>query len=102
MAPLVSPGKMANPSARSFPEAAPYRACASRTAPTDHGTAVAKIRHMLRDFLFAYRLLKKSPISTAVIIIALPLGIGANASTFIGVNAILLHPFAYPHLDRIV
>src|SRR6266436_7833290 len=57
---------------------------------------------MLRDFVYAYRVLRKSPVSTAVIILALALGIGANASSFIGVNAILLHPFTYPNLDRIM
>jgi putative ABC transport system permease protein len=57
---------------------------------------------MLRDFLYAYRLLKKSPLSTAVIVLALALGIGANTSMFVSVNSILLRPFPYPRLNRIV
>src|SRR3954466_3242811 len=57
---------------------------------------------MLRDFIYAYRLLRKSPLSTVVIVLALALGIGANTSMFVTVNSILLHPFSYPSLDRIV
>jgi hypothetical protein len=57
---------------------------------------------MWRDFVFAYRILKRSPIATAVTILALALGIGANTASFIAVNAIPLHAFPYPNLDRIV
>jgi hypothetical protein len=57
---------------------------------------------MFRDFVYAYRLLKKSPLSTAVIVLALALGIGANTSMFVSVNSILLRPFPYPQLNRIV
>jgi putative ABC transport system permease protein len=57
---------------------------------------------MIRDFTHAFRLLKKNPITTAVMILALGLGIGANTASFIGVNALLLRPFPYPNLDRIV
>jgi len=57
---------------------------------------------MLRDLVYAYRILKKSPIATAVTILALALGIGANIGSFIAVNAILLHPFPYHHLERIM
>jgi putative ABC transport system permease protein len=57
---------------------------------------------MLLDLLYAYRLLRKSPIATAVTILALALGIGANIGSFIAVNALVLHPFPYPNLDRIM
>jgi putative ABC transport system permease protein len=57
---------------------------------------------MWRDFVLAFRVLKKSPIATAVTILALALGIGANVGTFTAVNAILLHPFPYPNLDKII
>ena len=57
---------------------------------------------MFRDFLYAYRQLKKSPVTTGVLMLALALGIGANASMFSSINSIILHPFPYPNLDRIM
>src|SRR5690349_19001804 len=57
---------------------------------------------MWLDLVYAYRVLRKSPIATAVIIVALALGIGANTGSFITVNALILHPFPYPSLDRIM
>jgi putative ABC transport system permease protein len=57
---------------------------------------------MFRDVIYAYRLLKKSPVSSAVIVVALALGIGANISMFTAVNSILLRPFSYPNLERIM
>ncbi len=57
---------------------------------------------MVRDFVYAYRILRKSPVTTAVTILALALGIGANIGSFTSINAIVLHPFAYPDLDRIM
>jgi hypothetical protein len=57
---------------------------------------------MAHDLVYAFRILRKSPIATAVTILALALGIGANIGSFIAVNAIVLHPFAYPDLERIL
>jgi putative ABC transport system permease protein len=57
---------------------------------------------MLRDFRYAYRVLRKSPLATVVMIVALALGIGANAGSFVSIDTILLHPFPYPNLDRIM
>src|SRR4029450_13920187 len=62
----------------------------------------AESRPVLRDFIYAYRLLRKSPVATIVAVLALGLGVGANVSSFVAVNALLLHPFAYPNLDRIM
>jgi hypothetical protein len=57
---------------------------------------------MFRDLLYAYRQLRKSPVTTGVLILALALGIGANASMFTSINSIILDPFPYPNLDRIM
>ncbi len=60
------------------------------------------MRGLLQDLRFGFRMLGKTPGVTAVAVIALGLGIGANTSIFSGVNSCLLHPFAFEHLDRLV
>src|SRR5215469_6015873 len=45
-----------------------------------------------RDLLFAFRMLRKNPGSTAAVVIALALGIGLNTTVFTFVNALLLRP----------
>ncbi|MGA8581728.1 MAG: hypothetical protein WB579_23785 [Bryobacteraceae bacterium] len=57
---------------------------------------------LLLDFRYALRALRKSPGATAVAALALALGIGVNTSSFAWVNSLVLHPFPYPKLERIV
>ena len=57
---------------------------------------------LLLDIRYAVRALRKSPGAAAVAALALALGIGVNTSSFIWVNSLVLHPFAYPNLERIV
>jgi putative ABC transport system permease protein len=56
----------------------------------------------LRDVRYAIRILLKTPVPTAIAILALALGIGVNVSSFIPISSLLLHPFPYPDLDRVV
>ena len=55
-----------------------------------------------RDVRLGVRALVHSPIFTAVTVLSLALGIGANTAIFSVVNGLLLRPLPYPESDQIV
>jgi putative ABC transport system permease protein len=60
------------------------------------------VNTLVQDVRYGIRMLAKAPGFTAVAVIALALGIGANTVMFSSVNGMLLHPFAFKDLNRIV
>jgi len=57
---------------------------------------------LLKDLAFGFRTLRRKPVLTTTVILALGLGIGANTAVFSVIDATLLAPLPFPQPDRLV
>jgi putative ABC transport system permease protein len=57
---------------------------------------------ILKDVRYGCRMLLRSPGFTAVALLAITLGIGANTTTFSALDSTLFHPFSFPNQERLV
>jgi putative ABC transport system permease protein len=60
------------------------------------------MRTLMTDVTHAMRMMIKRPALTGLVVLTLALGMGANATIFETIDALVLRPFDFPNLDRIV
>src|SRR5262249_6588609 len=56
----------------------------------------------VNDVCYGFRALRRAPAFSATALVMLTLGIGANATLFSIINAVLLRPLPYPESDSLV
>lgn len=57
---------------------------------------------ILQDLRYGARMMLRNPGFTAIALMAITLGIGANTTTFSAIDATLFHPFNFPNQERLV
>ena len=64
--------------------------------------SLAWLEHFFRDLRYGARALRKSPGFTAVAVLTLALGIGANTAIFSAIDALMLRPLPFTAADQLV
>ena len=57
---------------------------------------------LLKDIQFAFRLLRRTPVLTAIALVSIALSVGATAVVFTAVKSVLLNPLPYARVGQLV
>ncbi len=63
---------------------------------------IPQLERVFHDFIYAWRIMRRSPAFALTAVLTLALGIGGNTAMFTVIRAVLLKPLAYRDPDRLV
>jgi putative ABC transport system permease protein len=69
---------------------------------TVHNSRSPVMDRFMSDIRYSMRTLRRAPVFAAVAVLTLALGIGATTAVFAVVDGVLLRPFPYPYMDRLM